>query len=130
MSVTELLTLADQAASFGDVTLETSIPSVQARTIILSMMESDLKTLSKVKEANISSLGITMKELKSTLDKVKDLKLEDWNKLKKIRERVQEYKKELADKIPHLTDEQLVEIERQKHINKRYNTRDKWLPLH
>lgn len=125
MSVQELLALADRASG-KDLD---DVPSVQARAIIISIMKHDVEILNKVTDANLS-MGITAEELKDLLDKVKDLKPEEWVELKSIRERLMVYKKELWDKIPHRTNEQIIELERKKHINKRFNTRDKWLPLH
>ena len=130
MTVSELLELADKASSFKHPEKATSLPSLQARVILLSFMEHDLELLSKVEGAHLSELGITPKELKEALDKAKELSLEDWIRLKKIRERVLEYKQELWDKIPHASNEELVEQERKKHVYKRFNVRDKWLPLH
>lgn len=130
MSVDELLHLADQASSFKHPQANSSVPSLQARTIILSFMEHDLELVSRVQGAHLQELGITPAELKAFLKGVKELTQQDWAKLKVIRERLLAYKKELWDKIPHLSDEDLVQRERKKHINKRFNTRDKWLPLH
>lgn len=130
MTIAELLTLADQASSFQHPQAKSSVPSVQARTILLSLMEHDLEQISQVKNAKLKDLGITQKELKAHLAKAKELSQEEWAALKKIRERLQEYKKELWDKIPHLSDDELVEKERKIHINKRFNVRDEWLPLH
>jgi hypothetical protein len=58
------------------------------------------------------------------------LSAEEWQKVKEIHQKVMEYKKELLQKLPPLTDEQLVAAERKKHINKRYNINERWLPLH
>lgn len=123
MTVEELLRLADHEE-------RESLPSVQARSIILSMMEHDLTQLSQVPEASLTDLGMTSKELKSLSSRVKELTSDEWTLLKQVRERLLAYKKELWEKIPHLTDDALIEKERKKHINKRFNTREKWLPLH
>lgn len=130
MSVKDLLGLADKATSFDDPTKPEELPSLQARTIILSLMKHDLETLAKVPGVSLEEAEFKPEDLKKILDHVKDLKTDEWEKLKAARERVLEYKKELWDQIPHLSDEQIVDLERKKHINKRFNTRDKWLPLH
>ena len=54
---------------------------------------------------------------------------EEWKQLKEIKQKVEECKRELLKKIPQLTDEQQVELERKEHINRRHNVRSKWLPL-
>lgn len=129
MSVEELLKLADKVGSFDKD--EKEIPSIQARTILLSFMQHDLDTLSKVSGAEPEkTAGITKQELKNQLDHIKELTPETWETLKAARARLIAYKEELWDKIPHLTNEEIIELEKKKHINKRFNVRDEWLPLH
>ncbi|MCB1113703.1 MAG: hypothetical protein KDK62_02995 [Chlamydiia bacterium] len=129
MSQDELLELASKASSFkGD---EKEIPSVQARTILLSFMQHDLEIMAKVEDADPENrAGITQKVLKKDLENIRELSPERWEELKSARERLLAYKNELWDKIPHLSNEEIIELERKKHINKRFNVRDKWLPLH
>lgn len=130
MSIEELLQLADQASSFKNPREETSLPSIQARTLILSSMEHDLAQLLQVPGPHLEELDTTTKELKRWRKAANTLTHDEWDRLKQLRLRLLTYKKELGDKIPHLSDEELVQKERKKHINKRFNTRDKWLPLH
>lgn len=128
MTVQELLALADKAGASEKE--KDSLPSLQARTILLTIMHHDLETLSKVKGADIKNVGMTAKEIQDIIEHVKEVSAEEWEELKKVRDRVLKYKTDLWDKIPHLTNDQIIELERKKHINKRFNTRDKWLPLH
>jgi hypothetical protein len=129
MTVQELLDLADKTGSFKGE--ENALPSLQARTILLSFMRHDFEALSSVEGAKPEEkAGITHKELSEAITKIQELTPEKWELLKQVRSRLIAYKEELRDKIPHLTNEEIIALERKKHINKRFNVRDKWLPLH
>ena len=56
---------------------------------------------------------------------------EDWLRLKALKLRIDELKHELygQESIDAEYDDQ-VDQERRRHINKRFNIRDGWLPLH
>ena len=56
---------------------------------------------------------------------------EDWILLKELKQRIDELKRELlGDELPNLEYEQQVEHERKRHVYKRFNIRDNWIPLH
>jgi hypothetical protein len=130
MSVKQLLILADRPESFNNPADPNSLPSLQARVILLEFMDRDLESINKVEGPHKEKLGLSRPTLKRIIDKAPEITLEDWIKLKKIRQRVLKYKKDLWEKIPHLSDDQIVDLERKKTKNKRFNVRDKWLPLH
>jgi hypothetical protein len=131
MSIKQLIQLADKTSSFTDPLHPSSLPSVQARTILLTFMENDIDKIMKAEEGFPNKkMGVSKKQIRGIIEKITELTLEDWKKLKVIRERILKYKKELGSKIPHKSNEEIVEEERKKHINKRFNKRDKWLPLH
>lgn len=69
-------------------------------------------------------IGITKERLENLLKKGIDLTEKDLEILKKTKKKIDQYKKNHKD-----YNENLVEQERKKHINKRFNVRDKWLPL-
>ena len=56
---------------------------------------------------------------------------EEWLFLRALKLRIDELKKELyGEEIIKAEDEERVTKERKRHINKRFNIRDDWLPLH
>lgn len=76
------------------------------------------------------AIGISPEELDALLKNPKELKSEDWNRLQDIRSKVAAYKKsDIEQHIEKSGDDAIVNEERRKHINKRFNVRDKWLPL-
>lgn len=129
MSIRQLLQLADKVNSFGRPFDPNALPSIQARSILLTFMENDLEKMSKVEDKIYTQVGIRKKDLRNIIEKANYLTQDDWVKLKAIRTRVIQYKKDLAEKIPHLSDDEIVVLERKKHLNKRFNVREKWLPL-
>ncbi len=129
MSVKQLLMLADKPGSFENPNDPNSLPSMQARVILLEFMDRDLASLSSVKGPHQEKIGISRPKLKKIIDRASEIKLDDWKKLKLVRSRILKYKKELWDQIPHLSDEELVDLGRKKSKNQRFNVKDKWLPL-
>lgn len=92
------------------------------KKILLQALQHDLKTMDEdVLEDHIKISKDTLEHL---LNKGINLKDQEIEELKKIKKRIDKYKKEHEG-----YDEKLVEEERKKHINKRFNVRDKWLPL-
>lgn len=77
-----------------------------------------------------ATLGYKRQELKVLLENASSLTLEDWEKIKQIRASIEKYRKEVMAQLPSHNNEKLIEEQRVKHVNKRYNVNDKWLPLH
>ena len=53
-----------------------------------------------------------------------------WKKIKRLKEQMDKHRAELAEPMEEGIDEKIVEAERLKHINKRFNVREGWMPLH
>jgi hypothetical protein len=69
-------------------------------------------------------IGFSKDLLEELLKKGLSLTDEEYTLLVKMKKKIDRYKKNHEN-----YDEKLVEQERKKHINKRFNVRDKWLPL-
>lgn len=106
------------------------LPDQEKRIVVIQKMDQDLKKISKSDPSIYKKIGFTRRSLKAFLNHPELLKPEDWKKIKEVKERIEAYKRELAKKLPHNSDEEIVNDQRIKHINKRFNTQDSWLPLH
>lgn len=121
--------LLDKApAVSGEGTPPISRKEAAARREILAALRFDVKH-SKAAEF-FAAGGMTRPELKALLDNPLDITAEGWSKLAAFREKTEAYRKEVLAKLPNDANEKLVEEQRKKHINKRYNTKEQWLPLH
>ncbi len=127
IGITKLLQLADVAAGTGKNLLEkeSSPPSKEAHIHQLNFLRKDLRQLHKNDPEIYSKLGFKKNDLKELIDKEGSLTPKNWEFIQQIKEKVEAYKKTL----PENSNEQLVEKERVKHINKRFNINEKWLPL-
>jgi len=96
---------------------------------LLLAMQYVLKSLKQRGLDPYKKLGIEKKELDKMLENAGTLKPEDWNRIKEIKVKVDQFKQEMDLKFPVSTDDQVVESERIKHVNKRFNVNDEWLPL-
>lgn len=131
MTMHHLLELADRAQAGSGSQAETdAIIIPEARRMVIAALRQDLKSLKRKDTKVFSKLGVPKEGIQKILDTPATLTPEEWQQIKEIHQKVVEYKKELLRKIPAVTDEQLVEAERKKHINKRHNIDEKWLPLH
>ncbi len=100
------------------------------KTYLIASIKSDLKILAKHSRKLSKKVGITKKEIKSLISKPHELKDEDWQLLEDVKKKLDRFKEEIADELPSASDEDLINQEKEKHINKRFNVSDKWLPLH
>jgi len=131
LTMRNLLELADRAQASTGAQAETdAIIIPEARRMVIAALRQDLKALKRKDTKVYSKLGIPKDGIQRLLENPETLTPEDWQKIKEIHQKVMEYKKELLSKLPPVTDDQLIAAERKKHINKRYNTNEKWLPLH
>jgi hypothetical protein len=74
--------------------------------------------------------GLSRNALKKLLNNIQDLTPEQWVQLATFHKNAEAFKKEKIASLPSDANDKLVEEQRKKHINKRYNTKERWLPLH
>lgn len=76
------------------------------------------------------AIGMAEEELTGLLKDPKTLKPEQWTRLQQIRIKISDFKKkEIELHSEKSSDQAIVENQRHKHINKRFNVKDEWLPL-
>jgi hypothetical protein len=123
----KLHTLADSISTISAEGIEKV--DIANRKKLIAALKFELNWMAKQDTALHQKLGLKKSEIKRLLETKEKLTSDDFEKIKQIKTKIDELKKELAEKSP-VSDDQLIEKERTKHINKRFNTNDKWLPLH
>jgi hypothetical protein len=139
MSIERLLYLADVAKHIGEaVSLHTMKPSTESKketeegkkmrirqkasaklyTNLLKLYEKDSKIYAK--------LRIKKSSADRLINKNGDLNDLEWEIVEELVKKTQKY---MEQYYPHMSDEELVENEMKRHINKRFNVSEKWLPL-
>lgn len=96
---------------------------------LVAKIRQEIKTLHKQDKEIFFKLGIDEKIIHNLLASSKPLTQKDWETLQAILKKIELYRTELEKTFPKPTDEELIEQESKKHINKRFNVNDKWLPL-
>jgi hypothetical protein len=104
------------------------LPAPQDQVTILKNMERLIKKISKKDPGLMQKGGIDLESFNTLLECAGKLSKEQWQSAKEIQKKLSELKKALTDQTA-VSDEALVEEERKKHINKRFNVQEKWLPL-
>lgn len=96
-----------------------------------SLIHAIQQAIKKFKDPSFyTAIGITSEELQVLLSTPKEnLTDKQWGQLQDLRPKIIEFKKKFTDTHPEAADETLVKKERNKHLNKRFNVKDKWLPL-
>ncbi len=117
-----------QEAPSGKKRAFEKLPAPQDQITILKNLELSLKRLSKKDPSAAEKGKIDLEAFKTFLDGAGKLTEEQWKLVKEMHNKVDNLKKTLLKNAP-ISDETLVEAERKKHINKRFNVHDKWLPL-
>ena len=98
---------------------------------IFVRFQKHLKKLKKGDPKLYKKLELSQKDEDRFALSPKDFSSEDWLFLKALKLRIDELKKELyGEQILDEENDKQVHKERTRHINKRFNIRDGWLPLH
>lgn len=123
MARDQLLEEADAAKGI----IKSKSPEGEMRVRLALTIKRHLKRLQKEDPEIYKKLGIGKKSLLKSLEEVASMPSEQFNEIKKIHSKVETYIKALPE--TSVDNEKMVEGERHKHINKRFNVSDKWLPL-
>lgn len=121
-----------ELAAIADLTQDPKAKlSIKAIQEIITRFQKELDQLKKQDAKLYEQLNLSKEEeARFTLPSA-DFSQEDWLRLKALKERIEELRRELHGKGSlEAENETIVTKERKKHINKRFNTRDDWLPLH
>ena len=110
--------------------VETTTEEPNPKAYLIFSLNRGLDLLPKNDTQFIKELGIAKADILKLIQDPEKLENKDWALIKEIRLKLKAYLSKVAESLPEVTNEDLIEAERIKHLNKRYNTRDKWLPLH
>lgn len=101
----------------------------QARKAILNVLRHELNFLYKSDPKIYETLGIERPMLFALIDHPDKIEDADWEFVRTIKEKVDKLRETLKAAATPEKNEKMVEEQRKKHINKRFNVNDKWLPL-
>ncbi len=107
--------------------------NVSSKTIedIIARFQKELKKLKKQDPKLYERLKLSPEDEERFALPSKDFLQEDWIRLKALKLRIDELKHELyGQESLNAEYEKQVSKERRRHVNKRFNIRDGWLPLH
>jgi plasmid maintenance system antidote protein VapI len=134
LTMQHLFDLADAAAEVGtqETTALTPKKAAQKAEIEHNMLVSlrvEMDRLYKKNRKIYATMGIKRKDLEAMINETAKVTPEQWTMIHQVKNKLQEYRKKMVAALPQNIDEKLIEQERKKHINKRFNVNDKWLPL-
>lgn len=119
--------LLDEADEAQNVKKESSPDENLTKQKTVISIQRAVKSYSKVDKKFYKKIGYKREDIKNLLSNPDCSQPEVWKNILQLKEKIEAYKK--AD--PSLNfEEDIVKKERVKHVNKRYNVKDNWLPLH
>lgn len=89
----------------------------------------ELKRLHKGDEKLYVKLGTNLPNAKKLLEHPQKLSDTEWKTVLKLKDKLEAYKKAYAKAIKEFNIEEIVEKERDKQADRRFNIQDKWLPI-
>ena len=123
--------LSDLAAIANLIQDPQSKLSSKAIEDIIQRFQKELKKLKKQDPKLFTNLNLSEAEEERLYLSSSDFTQDDWIRLKALKLRIDELKKELyGEEVLNVENDKHVTKERRKHVNKRFNIRDGWLPLH
>lgn len=125
ITVEHLLDLTDKP----DGARQKKFESSSSRINVVSMLLKDLKQLQKQGKEPYEKLGIKKNFLKKFIDHPEVITPEEWKTIQGIKTKLDVFKKELAEKHPQVSDDDVIAQQRRRHITKRFNINEKWVPL-
>lgn len=114
--------LLELASSHEEGTISDEMKS---RIYLVFALHLELKRLARIDTKIYKKLEISKKKLEKLMTDPTALSEEDWDKVIQIKSQVDAYLKE----HPLPSDEKLIEEQRHRHLTKRFNVNEKWLPL-
>ena len=96
---------------------------------LIAKIRQEIKILHKHDKEIFLKIGVDEKIIHNLLTSNKPITKKDWQVLQAILKKIELYRTELEKSFPKPSDEELIEQETKKHLNKRFNINDKWLPL-
>lgn len=124
MTKQHLHKLADSIHEVESAKSEKSL--IEAKKKLVAILKFEFNWMEKQDNTLYQKLGISKDEIKKIFETKDALTDEEFNRVKTLHEKLAELKKE----SPPKSNDELIEKERVKHINKRFNVKDDWLPLH
>lgn len=125
MTVSRLCELADIAAGIGQ-SEQSEETLTKAQRLLIRRIQLDLMRLRKKDSKIYAKLKIKKSELTKKLEDPESLTKDDWKELKALRKKT---KTMIETYYPKSSNEKLIEHEQERHVTKRFNVNEKWLPL-
>lgn len=96
---------------------------------LVRSLQKDLNRLSKKSDKMWESLGVNKEEISKLIENPGKLSKKDRETIGHLMDRIKKYKKSAGRYIEQEINEDIIQTERKKHVDKRINTNEKWKPI-
>lgn len=114
----------------ADIATGKKAPPKEDTSLILTAVKHDLKWLAKQNPEIYKELSLDKQKTHDLLKAQPPFNQEQMTELKQVKEKIEHYKVKIKAQSPESDNERIVQEEKKSQKNKRFNVRDKWLPLH
>jgi len=80
-------------------------------------------------DAFFQLIDCNRQQIVELINRKESLKRNEWETLRQVKIKITDFKNTKLQKNSEKANEKLIDSERQRHKNKRFNVREKWLPL-
>lgn len=122
MNISKLLDEADE--------LKKGKKETNPLNLRVASLRQDIKWLSKQNPSFYAEISLEKKKVRALLELKEPFSSEQATELEKLKEKIESYKAKLAPENTETENERLIEDEKKKQKNVRFNIKNKWLPLH
>lgn len=129
-AVSKIKKIPENLRSTREKLMELTESRKQERRLIAASLQYDVDRLFKKDKQFYSSIGTYHDEFCDLIKEADSMNESKWNRLMEIREKINAAKEKLDKDKKSETDESVIEAQRKKHKNKRFNVKEKWLPLY
>lgn len=127
MEISRLLNEADKASGKTPPPPPEEKPKLSPeKRKLIKDLELNIVRLRSRDRKIFSTLKVKYSTVKKMIGNALSLKEEDWKHLATLLKKTDALIKE---RMPEMVDDKVIESEKEKHINKRFNVNEKWLPL-
>lgn len=107
---------------------KTPLDNLKGKELVLAL-KVELKGLKELDPKVYQNIGVSKGDFNVLIENAEVLSENELDLARKYLEKIKVYKKSLQESKKLPTDEELIEQQKKRHLTKRHNVNEKWLPL-
>jgi hypothetical protein len=97
---------------------------------LIESIRYDVAAMPHFDEGFFKKIGVKKQEILRLIKNPNQLTDKDWQLVQEIHDKIDARKEQIKEELPDPSDEDIIEFEKRRHIYKRFNVNETWLPLY